>query len=147
MERLESQPDHEGPGDRDRSPEPRRSLDEGAEAKRHQQDLKPPVRGDPRHRLLHDLELAGVHRDVVQVDGGEDDPGNLHDAERHAVEETHAASATGIPKTATAIRTAVPAPAMAHQCGFTRSPASKPNSTRMGNAAMRVDRIQLCNGS
>src|SRR5213080_2662913 len=47
----------------------------------------------------------------------------------------------------TATTTAVPAPAMAHQCGLTLSPASRPNSTRIGKAATRVERIQLCNGS
>src|SRR2546426_7244090 len=57
------------------------------------------------------------------------------------------ASGNGIPNTVTATRTAVPAPAMAHQCGFTLSPANRPNSTRIGNAATKVERIQLCNGS
>src|SRR5213083_2732665 len=57
------------------------------------------------------------------------------------------ASETGIPKTTTATSTAVPAPAIAHQWGFSRSPASRPKSTRIGRAATRVDRIQLCSGS
>src|SRR2546428_13344293 len=57
------------------------------------------------------------------------------------------ASGNGIPKTVTATTTAVPAPAMAHQCGLTLSPANRPNSTRIGNAATKVERIQLCNGS
>src|SRR3989442_654803 len=57
------------------------------------------------------------------------------------------AIATDIQKTVTATTTAVPAPAMAHQCGLTLSPANRPNSTRIGNAATRVERIQLCNGS
>src|SRR2546427_1746308 len=57
------------------------------------------------------------------------------------------ASGNGIPNTVTATTTAVPAPAMAHQCGLTLSPASRPNSTRIGKAATRVERIQLCNGS
>src|SRR3989454_7219618 len=57
------------------------------------------------------------------------------------------ASGNGMPNTVTATTTAVPAPAMAHQCGFTLSPASRPNSTRIGKAATRVERIQLCNGS
>src|SRR6266568_1779405 len=57
------------------------------------------------------------------------------------------ASDAGIPKTRTATSTAVPAPAMAHQWGFTRSPASRPNSTRIGSAATRVEKTQLCSGS
>src|SRR5207244_128893 len=51
------------------------------------------------------------------------------------------ASRNGIPKTRTATRTAVPAPAIAHQCGFTLSPASNPNNTRIGSAAARA-RVQ-----
>src|ERR1051325_37426 len=57
------------------------------------------------------------------------------------------ASEAGIPKTSTATSTAVAAPAMAHQCGFTRNPASRPNSTRIGSAATRVEKTQLCSGS
>src|SRR5713101_8684594 len=57
------------------------------------------------------------------------------------------ASANGIPNTVTATTTAVTAPAIAHQCGLTRNPARRPNSTRMGRAATRVDRIQLFSGS
>src|SRR5437867_817545 len=57
------------------------------------------------------------------------------------------ASDAGIPKTSTATSTAVAAPAMAHQWGFTRSPASRPNNTRIGSAATRVEKTQLCSGS
>src|SRR6266487_2227348 len=57
------------------------------------------------------------------------------------------ASDAGIPKTSTATSTAVAAPAMAHQWGFTRNPASRPNSTRIGSAATRVEKTQLCSGS
>src|SRR5207244_186795 len=57
------------------------------------------------------------------------------------------ASRNGIPKIVTATTTAVAAPAIAHQCGFTLSPASNPNSTRIGRAATTVERIQLCSGS
>src|ERR1041385_6013048 len=57
------------------------------------------------------------------------------------------ASEAGIPKTSTATSTSVAAPAMAHQCGFTRNPASRPNSTRIGRAATRVEKTQLCSGS
>src|SRR5881296_1920385 len=90
VERLEAEPDHEGARNRDRRPESRRPLDEGAEAERDQQQLQPAVGGDPRHRLLHDLELARKHRDVVEVDRGQDDPRDLQDAECHPVEEAHA---------------------------------------------------------
>src|SRR5438034_690028 len=67
MERLEAEPDHEVARNRDRRSESRRPLDEGAKAERDQQQLQPAVGGDPRHRLLHDLELAGKHRDVAWI--------------------------------------------------------------------------------
>src|SRR6266576_664180 len=57
------------------------------------------------------------------------------------------ASETGNPKTETATSTAVPAAAIAHQWGFSRSPASRPNNTRIGSAATRVEKTQLCSGS
>src|ERR1700683_2411833 len=43
--------------------------------------------------------------------------------------------------------TAVPAPATAHQCGFTRKPASNENSTMIGNAATSVESHQWPSGS
>src|SRR5213596_4324533 len=43
MERLEPETDHEGARDRHRRSEPRRTLDEGTEAKRHHQELQAPV--------------------------------------------------------------------------------------------------------
>src|SRR5438445_13404136 len=57
------------------------------------------------------------------------------------------ASGNGMPKTVVATMTAVTPPAMAHQWGRTRRPASRPNSTRIGRAATSVERSQLCNGS
>ena len=58
-----------------------------------------------------------------------------------------AASASGILKKMIATSTAVEAPAMAHQCGFTLRPASNPNSTMMGSAATSVDNHQWPKGS
>jgi hypothetical protein len=44
-------------------------------------------RGD---RVLHDLEGAARDRDVVEKDRGEDDPGDLHQAEGDSVEKARA---------------------------------------------------------
>src|ERR1700741_3581016 len=57
------------------------------------------------------------------------------------------ASLEGIPNTNIAQRTAVVAPAMAHQCGRTLRPASNPSSTTIGNAATRVESHQWPRGS
>src|ERR1051325_7684358 len=90
VERLESAPDVEGARDRARPPEARRTFDERSEAERHQQQLQPAVGGDARHRFLHDLELAGEYRDVVEIHRREHDPGDLQHAEPDAVQEAHA---------------------------------------------------------
>src|SRR5205814_2872257 len=58
-----------------------------------------------------------------------------------------AASGNGIPNTVTATSAAVAAPAIAHQCGRQRSPASAPNSTTIGSTATSVESIQLWSGS
>ena len=57
------------------------------------------------------------------------------------------ASGSGMPKTVTATRTAVAAAAIAHQCGGSLRPASRPNSTKIGSAATSVESNQLCSGS
>src|ERR1700741_3100263 len=57
------------------------------------------------------------------------------------------ASLEGIPNTKIAQRTAVVAPAMAHQCGRTLRPASNPSSTTIGSAATRVESHQWPKGS
>src|ERR1700756_1849878 len=57
------------------------------------------------------------------------------------------ASLEGIPNTKIAQRTAVVAPAMAHQCGRTLRPASNPSRTTIGSAATRVESHQWPRGS
>src|SRR5260370_21497336 len=56
-------------------------------------------------------------------------------------------SLVGILNTNIAQRTAVVAPAMAHQCGRTLRPASNPSSTTIGSAATRVESHQWPRGS
>ena len=60
-----------------------------------QQDLQAAVGGDTGHRFLHSLELASFHRDVVEVDGGEDNPGNFEKAEGDAIDEAHGGKLSG----------------------------------------------------
>src|SRR5260370_25911078 len=57
------------------------------------------------------------------------------------------ASRSGILKKIMATSIAVRAPAMAHQCGFTLSPASNANNTIIGSAASSVDNHQWPSGS
>src|SRR5262249_46354239 len=57
------------------------------------------------------------------------------------------ANLPGMPNTKMATRTAVVAPAIAHQCGRTFRPASSPSRTTMGSAATSVESHQWPNGS
>jgi hypothetical protein len=71
---LKPKPDQHRRRDRDRRPESRCPLNEGAEAEGDQQNLNPPIVSKPRNRLLDDLELAGLDGDVVDKDRRQDDP-------------------------------------------------------------------------
>src|SRR6266540_3375850 len=51
--------------------------------------MQAPVGRDARHRLLHDLELAGEDGNVVEVDRRQNDPGDFQHAEADAVQKTH----------------------------------------------------------
>ena len=85
VERLESQSDHECAGNRDRRAEAGRSFNEGSKTKSHQQHLQPAVGGDSRDRLLHDFELSGLDRNIVEVHGSENDPCDFQNTKGHAV--------------------------------------------------------------
>jgi hypothetical protein len=71
----ETQPNHEGAGDGDGRAESGSAFDECAKAECHQQHLQAPVGGDAGNRFLHDFELAGCHRNVVEKDSRQHDPG------------------------------------------------------------------------
>src|ERR1700738_494006 len=86
---LEPQADHKRTGNGYRSAEPRRPFQESAESKRHQQHLQAPVRRDRRYRQLHDFELAGLNRNVIQKHGSNHDPYYFQKSERGAVQEAH----------------------------------------------------------
>ena len=87
VEGFEAEADHEGAGDGHGSTEAGRTFDECAEAKSDEEKLQAAVGSDGGDGLLHDFELAGFDGDVVEEDGGDDDPDNFHEAERGAVEE------------------------------------------------------------
>ena len=74
MKRAETETNHERAGNRDRRSEARSALDERAKTKRNKQHLQAAVGRNPRNRFLHDFKLAGFDGNVVQVDGGENDP-------------------------------------------------------------------------
>src|SRR6266849_1677830 len=78
MEGLEAQTDHEGTGDGHRRTESCAALDEGAEAESNEQKLQTAIRGDAADGGLHDLEVSGADRDVVEKDGGNDNPHDVH---------------------------------------------------------------------
>src|SRR5258708_34938049 len=95
MKRLESQTDHERAGDCDRGTETRAALDERAKAEGDQQQLQATIRGDAAYGGLHDLEVSGADGDVVEIDGGDDDPDDIHQAGGDTVEEAAASQGCG----------------------------------------------------
>src|SRR5882762_1410201 len=88
VERFEAEPEHESAGNRHGSAKARRSFNERAETKSHQEKLQAAVRRDGGDRLLHDFKLAGFDGNVVKKDRGDDDPDNFQQAERAAVQQT-----------------------------------------------------------
>ena len=76
------------------------ALDEGREAEGHEEGLQPAVGGQRGDRTLNDFEFARLYDQVVEEDGGEDDPADRvkacrdaesrrrdGDTDRHAVGE------------------------------------------------------------
>ena len=87
LERLETEADHKRTGDSDGGAEPRAAFDKGAKAEGHEQELQAAIRSDGRDGLLHDFELSGLNGNVVEKDGGNDDPDNFEEAKSRAVEK------------------------------------------------------------
>jgi hypothetical protein len=85
MKWSKAEPDHEGTRDCHRSAKASRAFDERAKTKGDQQYLQSTIWSDSRNRLFHDFELAGLHRDVVEVNRGENNPRDLQHAEGNAV--------------------------------------------------------------
>src|SRR5258708_23277943 len=90
MKRLESQTDHERAGDCDRGTETRAALDERAKAEGDQEKLQTAIRGDAAYGGLHDLEVSGADGEVVEIDGGDDDPDDVHQHGGYTVKESAA---------------------------------------------------------
>ncbi len=74
LEGPEAEADEHGSGNGDRRAEARSTFDEGAEAEADEEQLDAAVIGDPGDGMLHYLEVARLHRDVIHEDGSEDDP-------------------------------------------------------------------------
>ena len=87
MEGLKAQPNHESASDRHRRAESRASLNESAEAERHQQQLQPAIGGDASNGSFHDLEVARVDGNVVEIHGGNHNPHNVHQARGNTIEK------------------------------------------------------------
>ena len=88
LKRLEAKTDHKSAGDGDRRTEPSAAFNERAEAERHEQELQTPIRRDGRDGLLHDFELAGLDRNIVEKNRRDHDPDDFQQAERRPVKET-----------------------------------------------------------
>ena len=87
VEGFEAEADHERAGDGDGGAESGAAFDESAEAEGDEKELKAAVGSDGGDGLLHDFELAGLDGDVVEKDGGDDDPDNFEEAVGRAVEK------------------------------------------------------------
>ena len=85
VEGAKAEADHERASDGDGRAESGATFDECAEAERDEQNLQAAIGRDAGDGFLHDFELAGFDGNVVEVDGGENDPGDFQDAERDAV--------------------------------------------------------------
>ena len=68
MKWSEAESDHECSCDRNRGAESCCTFNERTEAEGDKQYLKPAIASDPGDRFLHDLELTGFDRDVVEKD-------------------------------------------------------------------------------
>ena len=84
---FEAEADHERAGDSYWGAETGAAFDESAEAEGDEEELEAAVWGDGGDGLLHDFKLAGFDGDVVEKDGGDDDPNDFEEAVGGAVEE------------------------------------------------------------
>ena len=87
LERLETEADHKRSGDSDGCAESRAAFDESAKAEGHEQELQAAIRSDGRDGLLHDFELAGFNGNVIEKDGGDNDPDDFEETKSRAVEK------------------------------------------------------------
>ena len=74
VEGFEAEADHESTGDGDGRAETCAAFDEGAEAESDEEKLEAAVGRDGGDGVLHDFKLAGLDGDVVEKNGGDDDP-------------------------------------------------------------------------
>ena len=78
MKGLESQADHEGSCDGHGRSESGATFDKCAKAESHQQQLQTAIGGDTTDGRLHDFEVSGVDRNIVEKDSRDYDPYNVH---------------------------------------------------------------------
>jgi len=85
VEWFEAEADHEGASDGDGSAESGAAFNERAETEGDEKELEAAVGSDGGDGLLHDFELAGFDGDVVEEDGGNDNPDDFEEAVRGTV--------------------------------------------------------------
>jgi len=85
---FETEADHESASDGYRGSESGAAFDEGAEAEGDEKELEAAVGSDSSNGLLHDFKLTGFDGDVIEEDGGDNDPDDFEEAVRGTVEET-----------------------------------------------------------
>src|SRR5271163_4001198 len=84
---FEAEADHESASDGYRCAESGTALDESAKAEGDEEELEAAVGSDGGDGLLHDFELAGFDGDVIEEDGGDDDPDDFEKSEGRAIEK------------------------------------------------------------
>jgi hypothetical protein len=87
VEGFEAEADHKSASDGDRGTETGTAFNESAEAEGYEEELEAAVGSDGRDGLLHDFKLARFDGDVVEENGGDDDPDDFEEAVGGAVEE------------------------------------------------------------
>jgi uncharacterized sporulation protein YeaH/YhbH (DUF444 family) len=85
LEWIESETNQKRSGNRHRRAASAGPLQKGSETEGDQDQLQSLVRGEVGDRILHDLELPGLDRDIVEEHRGDDDPRNPEKAEDHPV--------------------------------------------------------------
>jgi hypothetical protein len=84
---FEAEANHESASDGDWRAESGAAFDESAEAESDKEELEATVRSDGGDGLLHDFKLARFDGDVIEKDGGDNDPYDFEEAIGGAVKE------------------------------------------------------------
>ena len=147
LEWRETQADEKRTGDCHRGSAATGAFQESSKTECNQNCLQARIGGECGNRFLHHLKLSGFDCNVVEENGGDDDPGNPHKSEHNAQKRSVGNEEAGIPKTAEASTTAMIMPlSAATQTRCFRTRRTK-NSVSTGSDETNVESCQKFNGS